>query len=75
MLEITVDEQGFIRHGDEKLSQKDAIDLAAKLTRAVRASIDRNQIGTKHYNDTDNILARLDSPLGRATSALEKVFG
>ncbi len=57
------------------LSQKAAIDLALELVQAVRLSQDRNQVNVPAYYDSARILERMESPLGKAESALKKVFG
>jgi hypothetical protein len=54
----------------EELWQAEAIQTALRLVVAVQKSIDRNQIGTPSYNDTENILRRQNAPLGRALQAL-----
>jgi hypothetical protein len=71
---VHVDDDGHIYLRDHRISQKEAIDIAYELAYAVRKSQDRNQIGTPHYHSSQAILARDETPLGRAILALRKVF-
>ena len=85
--DVIVDAEGFIHVHlldvttmaplDEvcKLAPKAAIELATALAQGVQMSIDRTQIGNPHYYDSERIIARMESPLGRAISALKKVYG
>ncbi len=73
---VTVDAQGFICYGDERLSQAEAISLATHLAQAVEKSIWRTQIADNpgYYHDSQRILERQEAPLGKAISALRAVF-
>jgi hypothetical protein len=69
-MDVRNDIGGRIYLGDEELTQAKAIETATLLVCAVQRSIDRNQIGTPKYNDSEQILARQKAPLGRAIKAL-----
>lgn len=56
------------------LSHKSAINLACQLVQGVQRSIDLQQVEDPRYYDSDRIIARNDSPLGRAISALREVY-
>jgi hypothetical protein len=70
MLDVRNGTDGRIYLGDEELTQAKAIETATLLVCAVQRSIDRNQIGTPRYTDSEQILARQNAPLGRALKAL-----
>jgi len=66
---------GWIYLDGVRMTQRDAVDLAAALVQGVQRSIDRYQMDRPSYYDTAQILARSESALGRALTALTKVFG
>ena len=73
--EVSTDMGGYIVFCGRTLTQSEAIDLALALTRAVQRSIDRNQVNQPSYYDSAAILARKETKLGKAISALGKVYG
>jgi hypothetical protein len=72
--DVVVDADGHITLWGHRVTQKDAVDLSIALVMSVRHSIDRNQRNTPAYYDSEAIIRRMESPLGRALSALRKVF-
>lgn len=72
---VSLDEQGYVLLGDRKLSQREAVDLAAALVQGAQDSIYRGQVGTSHYHSSQGILERQESKMGKAISALRKVYG
>jgi hypothetical protein len=75
MTKITVTDSGWIRHGDELLSPREAAETAHALLDAIRLSQDRNQVNSPNYHDSSEILRRAESPLGQALAATRNVFG
>lgn len=74
---VYVDRHGrIVLDGDEgdELTQAEAIDTAIELVEAVRRSRDLNQLTEPSYHSTENIVRRMESPLGQALSALKRVF-
>lgn len=71
---VRVDEHGHIWLGELQLFQRDAIEVAAALAQAVEDSINRSQKKLPRYYDSKAILERQESKLGKAISALRKVY-
>lgn len=77
---VTVDSvDGFIQlehfghFGERKLSQADAVKLAWALIDAAQTSVWRTQIthNAAWFHRTEQIIARAESPLGKAKQALQ----
>lgn len=71
---VTVDTAGRIWLNDREYTQLEAIETARALTQAVQDSIYRTQVDTPRYRSSEGILERQNSPLGRAISALGKIY-
>lgn len=75
-----VDEQGWIsidrsgHYGDRRLSQAEAVELAAEILDAVERSRDRDQRSEPSYYSSEAILRRQESRLGQAQAAVRRVF-
>jgi hypothetical protein len=71
---VTVNENGSIILDGQVLSPREAINLARDLTQATQNSIWCNQVAQPWFYDSEHILARMNSPIGRAISALNGVY-
>lgn len=71
---VVVNDDGWIMLNEQRLTQAESIGLAYALTEAVQRSIDRHQRTLPSYYDSAAILKRMESPLGKALSALRRVF-
>lgn len=74
MLNVIVDEDGFVYLGGERLTHSRAIQIAIDLTSGVQDSLNRSQKNNPAYYDSAAILRRMESPIGQALKALRKVF-
>jgi hypothetical protein len=73
---VSVVADGHIELDGKRLTQHEAIETASRLAQAVEDSIWRTQKAHNSgwYHDSMQILARSESKLGKAISALRKVY-
>jgi hypothetical protein len=71
---VNVEDDGWIKLDGMRINQRQAIELAEDLAKAVEKSININQLTTPEYHTTAAIMRRFETPLGQAIFFLGKVY-